>query len=183
MLNGKLVYLRPLEEEDKDIIFNWQSSERLRRMTGAVYPVSRKEHQRWFTSNLEEKTEKLFMIADLKTGERLGLIGTKNTDPIAKVTEFYYYIGDAKNHRHGFGSDAIYTLCAFYFNQLNFHKLYARVFEYNQASSRALEHLPDFHFILEATMKNHVFRDGRYWSVNFFSAFGSRDQKCIDQSV
>lgn len=175
MLSGDLTYLLPIEIEDKELIFRWKQSEELRRALGTIYPISSNEHEVWFAKKLVDTVNRMYMIVEKKTNIKVGAIGTNSFDINSRVAEIYYFIGEADNQGRGLGLDAIETFCSFLIKQLHFHKLFARVYEYNDRSARVLEKVSVCEFRCEARLKSHFYRDGKYWDVLIFSAFASYD--------
>jgi len=60
---------------------------------------------------------------------------------------------------HGYGTDALSVLVDFCFNEMNLHKVYLYVFSYNE---RAIHTYEKIGFKVDATLRDNIFKDGKY---------------------
>lgn len=95
-------------------------------------------------------------------GKHIGNMGLVGIDWVARNAEVVVYIGEGEFRGKGYGSEAIAALAEFVFQSLNLHKLYARVFSYNERAMKSFERCG---FRSEGILREHVFRDGRYHEV------------------
>ena len=73
-----------------------------------------------------------------------------------------FMIGDKKYLGKGYGLEALYLSARYAFLHLNLHRLYMKVFAWNK-KSRAMHE--SFGFKEEGTLRQHVFRNGKYHDV------------------
>ncbi|MEG1350430.1 MAG: GNAT family protein, partial [Hafnia sp.] len=66
----------------------------------------------------------------------------------------------------GYATEAVKQLVAIAFNQLDIHRVYAKIFEYNVASMRVLEKIG---FEKEAIIKLSVIKEGRICNEYIYS--------------
>jgi RimJ/RimL family protein N-acetyltransferase len=71
-------------------------------------------------------------------------------------------IGDPKDRRQGFGTEALRMLLRFAFDELNLHRLTALIPEYNAV---ALHVFTKAGFVEEVRRRQSVNRDGRRWDL------------------
>ena len=166
MINGNKVFLRPLINEDKDKIYNWMEDTNLRRHIGTHYLVTPLGHEAWFNERASDTQSKTLVIVARDGMVAVGIAGVKNIDSVARTFEIYFYIGDPAQRCKGYGADAVSTLTDFYFKELNYRKAYAYVFDFNTSSYDLLLRLG---YKEEATLGDHVFRDGKYHNVYIMS--------------
>jgi len=159
LIIGNKVILRALRRSDFGKILEWVNDPEIRYLTGTIYPISEIEHEKWIENKINEKTDKMFAIDDLKNKKFIGLIGSKNTDFVNRNTELYIYIGDKEYWGKGYGTDAIATFVKFCFDELNLHRVYLYVFAYNERAIRAYEKVG---FVTEGILKESVYKNGKY---------------------
>ncbi|MCX5800452.1 MAG: GNAT family protein [Candidatus Eisenbacteria bacterium] len=160
-MKANRVSLRALGAEDLERTLQWVNDPEVTRFTGTVFPVSGSEHQFWYQELLKDHTRRMFAIMT-SDGKHIGNIGVKNIDWVARNAEVLVYIGEADFRGKGYGTEAIAALSDFAFRRLNLHKLYARVFSYNERAAKSFEQCG---FQGEGLLREHVFRDGRYHEV------------------
>ena len=71
-------------------------------------------------------------------------------------------IGDKAMHGKGYGTDAVSLLCKLGFEEMNLHKIKVEVMAFNLAAIRCYEKCG---FIKEGTLRDEVFREGKYHDV------------------
>lgn len=162
MIPGNDVFISALNIADKSIILKWVNNPELKSKIGTIYPISDIEHEKWFSSRFGNSNEKIFGIISKKDGCLIGIIGLKNIDFINRHAELYIYIGDNQYLSKGLGTDAIQTLVDFSFDQLNLHKVYLNVFDYNEKAIKVYERVG---FAVEGVLKDALYRDGQYHDV------------------
>ena len=160
-MKPRRVSLRAFGSEDLDRTLEWVNDPEVTRFTGTVFPISSAEHQLWYQELLKDRTRKMFAIVS-SDGKHIGNIGLKAIDWISRNAEVQVYIGEAEFRGKGYGTEAIEAVVEFAFERLNLHRIYARVFSYNE---RAMKSFEQCGFQNEGLMREHVFRDGRYHGV------------------
>ena len=83
----------------------------------------------------------------------------KNVDFINRNAEIYIYIGDKQYWGNGYGSESVGKLVEFCFNELNMHRVYLQVFEYNE---RAIASYRKIGFETEGMMRESLYKNGKY---------------------
>lgn len=95
-----------------------------------------------------------------KNGTYVGNIGLHPQEDIyQKSAEIGYFIGEPF-WGQGIGSEAVKLMVAYGFEQLNFHRIFAGVFSYNEGSKRILEKAG---FSFEGSAKDAVFKNGVFY--------------------
>ncbi|MFA5776454.1 MAG: GNAT family protein [Patescibacteria group bacterium] len=100
-----------------------------------------------------------FGIHDKGSGKLIGDIGISCVDPKNKHAEIGLSIGDKSLWGKGYGTDAVKAVLAFCFEKLNLNKVYLDVWEENQ---RAIKCYLRCGFRNDGTLRQHVWKDGRY---------------------
>ena len=68
-------------------------------------------------------------------------------------------IGEKEYWSQGYGTDAIKTLLRYCFDELNYHKVYLRVYDFNTRGIRCYEKCG---FRIEGRLRQHMFRHGAW---------------------
>jgi len=125
---------------------------------------SEEQQQEWYKRITESNNEKWFIIYDSSS-----VIGACCLDVnwVFRNAEFTIYLRENEVGK-GFGSLALKELLSYGFNQVNLHKIWGKVFDYNKGAIALYEKLG---FVKEADLKDHVFKDGKYRSVYIYSKF------------
>ncbi len=158
-IKGKNITLRQWKETDaKDltkIANNKNISDCLR--DAMPYPYTIADAKNWllFAINENEKYKHLFAITI--NNILVGSIGFFAKDDIYKLNaEIGYFISE-EYWGKGIASEAINLVCNHVFNQYPIIRIYAEIFEKNTASGKVLVKNG---FVLEATMKNNIIKNG-----------------------
>jgi len=163
-MKDKRVSLRALGVEDLDRTLAWVNDVEVTRYTGTLFPISASEHKLWYEELLRDRSRRMFAVVT-SDGKHIGNVGLRGIDWVARNAEVVVYIGDGEFRGKGYGTEAVSALAEFVFENLNLHKLYARVFSYNERAMKSFERSG---FRSEGTLREHVFRDGRYYDVIMF---------------
>lgn len=158
MIIGEKINIRALNRIDRDILLKWVNDPELKNFSGTIYPVTDVEHEKWFETKLIEPLNKIYAI-ETKEKNIIGIIGNKNFDYINSNTEIYISIGEKEFWNYGFGTEAVSLFISFCFNQLNLHKVYLYVFDYNQ---RAIKSYEKIGFSKEGVLKESLYKNGKY---------------------
>lgn len=76
------------------------------------------------------------------------------------------FIGDKNYWNKGYGTDAMRILIRFIFEQMNINKIKLNVYEFNPRAVRCYEKCG---FKKEGTLRQEIFRDGKYYDQYIMS--------------
>ena len=158
MIYGVKTQLRRIERTDIPTFVRWFSDPEVRKFLMLNRPISMAEEERWFESQLTDPSTELFAI-ETAEGVHIGNIGLHNIDWLHRRAELGIVIGEREFWSQGYGSDAIRTLLAFAFREMNLHRIRLRVFEDNTRAMKAYEKCG---FQREGCLRQAVYRQGRY---------------------
>jgi RimJ/RimL family protein N-acetyltransferase len=136
-MRGSLVTLRTVLAEDSDYYYQWINNKELVLLNSDFKPVSREEHDRWFTSLNDQQHLALFSIVTNQEQQLIGSCSLRNINSHHKNAELQIRIGDFDYHNRGYGSDAIKLLVQYGFSKLNLHRIYLYVFADNLKAIKA----------------------------------------------
>jgi RimJ/RimL family protein N-acetyltransferase len=153
-LQGKRIRLRPFEESDIAILHKWRND------TSTLHLWSVRRHTVSFDEFVAE------LKADFATDRHIQLMIERVTDNSVVGTIYSYnaqfvdghcwitvYIEPDKTGL-GFGAEAVALMLAYLFSYFGFHKIYADVYNYNEASASSMK---SGGFVKEGQFREHRF--------------------------
>lgn len=176
-LSDKNVTLRKLRISDADSIARHIHDKTVARWTINVpYPYQKKNALKFIRERQNErKTRKsyTFGISLNPDDEIIGGIDLFDVDWDDKKAEMGYWIGKIYR-RQGLMTEAINLMLEFAFNDLKLHKIYARVFDGNVPSMKALKRNG---FKLEGHLRGEIFKNRRWIDELYFGLLKSEYRK------
>lgn len=162
MIEGQLVYLRPVTKDQLDNLREWLGDPSLMRSIAAHgLPAANVELEKWYME--------LFSLVNVRTLAILthdhvliGVVALGNISEHSRSAQLFIAIGDRSYWGRGFGPDAIKTLVRYAFLDMNLQCIWAQIPEFNQRALRAFEKCG---FEREGLLRNRFFSQGRYWGV------------------
>lgn len=161
-LIGERIYLRPLEREDAAIFVPWVNDQEITRNLVLYRPMNRDGEEEFIARASKDHGGMVFGIA-LKKGDRLiGNTGFHALHTKDRHAGFGILIGEKSEWDRGYGTEATRLMIRYGFGTLNLNRIWLHVYEYNERGRRAYENAG---FRVEGTLRQHSYRDGRYWDV------------------
>lgn len=159
-LEGEEVELRTVEEEDIEFLRDSVNLPVIRRNILSVRKPENRDSSEDFFENVVCSDDTVhFLIC--KDGERAGIISVEDKGSVEKLGQLGLWI-HPDYHNQGLGTESTELLIDHAFEQLDYHKLYARVHENNEASQSLWEKLE---FEEEGRLKEHCYVEGEYLDV------------------
>lgn len=164
MFTGKLVRLREYRESDLEKALEYvnQAEVSINLYPTVPFPFTLEDERKWLASQSARSQDYNFAIEDLTTGTYIGGCGLKGTDWKNRNTEIGIMIGNEDFRNRGYGTDALEVLIRLIFSEMNLYKIKLDVFSFNK---RAIHCYEKCGFHIEATLKDELFRDGRYHDI------------------
>jgi RimJ/RimL family protein N-acetyltransferase len=164
-VEGERVVLREFRQEDVPVIHGWVNDRAIvHYLAWAVFPQTQRETERFVEAQMTDADpqNRAFVIALRKSEECIGTIGCHNIDWRSRSAELGVVIGRREYVGKGFGTEATRLLLGFCFDELNLHRVFLRVFDFNQ---RAIRSYLKCGFREEGRLRQAFFRDGRYHDI------------------
>ena len=162
MLEGQLVRLRALDATDLERAYKWINDREVTRYVVARYPMSREDERRWLgegpTNGLAAGVR--LAIEARKDGVHIGNLDLHQVRPEDRKAGLGIMIGEKEYWSNGYGTDAIITLLRFAFGEMNLHRVWLHVFEFND---RGIACYRKCGFQEEGRLREHYYAEGRYW--------------------
>ena len=174
---GERLRLRRVEREDVKKFHEWVNDPVVTEGLALLYPMSMEDDEDWFQRSRQRDIWERPYAIDLRDGEAWRLIGNCtffDLEPEARSAEVGIMIGDKSVWNQGLGTEAMGLLLRIAFETMNLNRVFLRVYAYNQRAVRAYEKAG---FILEGTMRQAVYKHGKFGDVNFMSVLRSDWEK------
>jgi len=140
-LQGKQLYLRALEPEDLEFVYNIENDTELWELSDTQTPYSRfliKQYLENAQQDIFEAKQLRLAICDLND-YTIGLIDVFDFDIKNKRAGIGILIQDKANRNLGYGKEALELLVNYCFQTLHLHQVYANISETNSASLSLFE--------------------------------------------
>lgn len=156
---GALVFLRPMEPEDVEVVHAWEQDGEFRRLMGDP-PRSLASRRRRFDELLSQQGGDLFsfVICRIDDGEPVGRTDLFNVDRLNGVAAFGIGIGEPGHWGKGFGTDAVNALMDFAFGELRLERVRLSTDAENARAQRAYAKAG---FVVEARRRHAWVENGR----------------------
>lgn len=162
-LEGENTDLRTIEKEDLEFLRNGVNHPNVRKFMGNREPQNLEKQEEFFEEVICSDDVHL-MICD-KNGENKGIISlTQEGDRAENLGEIGIWI-HPNFHGYGHGTEASELIVEYAFEQLNYHKVYARAYQGNRPSQKVWERLK---FKEEGILRDHTYTDGEYKDVIYY---------------
>jgi RimJ/RimL family protein N-acetyltransferase len=164
MLQGERVRLRPIERDDLPNYVVWINDPDVLAYFGTYLPMNLAQETAWFESMLNDPNVLNFAIE--YEGRHVGGAGFNGIRWRHQSAEVGLFIGEKALWGRGLGQDTLRTLLDYGFNQLNFHRIYLRVFAEHARAVRSYEALG---FVHEGRLRQAEWRHGRWQDILIMS--------------
>ncbi len=135
-LEGEHIYLRALEPEDLDFLYELENNTAIWEISGTTTPYA-KHVLKFYLENAHKdiyEVKQLRLSICNKDKQVIGLIDLFDFDPKNRRAGVGIIVLKDKNRNKGIGAEALSLLCNYAFNSLDLRQLYANVMLDNAAS-------------------------------------------------
>lgn len=159
---GNNIVLRQLTTGDEEDISRHANNANIANLTANIpYPYTVEDASAWISkckAGLQTGSQYTFGMELNK--EVIGAVGLK-VNTRNNHAEVGYWVGETYWNR-GFCTSALQAIIEYGFSYLNLHKIIGTHLPHNEASGRVMRKCG---FILEATFKEHVYKQGKYYDL------------------
>ncbi|AIW41940.1 GNAT family protein [Paenibacillus sp. FSL M7-0802] len=173
MLKGDKVALRAIERVDLAQLLEWRNNAELRQYFREYRELNQYNQEKWFeTKVVNDINTIMFAIEDYKVQKLLGACGICYIDWINRNADFSIYIGfqDLYIDKH-YALDAAKMLINYAFSELNLHRLWCEIYEFDFKKKEMLERVG---FQLDGRHRQTHWSHGK-WSDSLFYSLLSSD--------
>jgi RimJ/RimL family protein N-acetyltransferase len=160
MIDGRMVSLRPVEEEDLELLAQLANSPEVRGMVvGWDWPVSASGQRDWLASVAKNPKNMRLTVLDKQSKSPIGLTGLWDVDwrSGSALTAIKLMPGVSPK---GAGSDAIMLVGAWAFYEVGLRRLHSTVLDFNGPSIGA--YVRNCGWVIEGRERESVFRRGEW---------------------
>lgn len=163
-LTGNSVFVRSLQSDDfGSVMQKWINDREVTQfLWRGTFPANLQELQAEFQSLSGSRTDVQLAIVDQNSNTYIGVVGLHGINWVARHAEFRILIGEKKFWGKGLGTEANQLAVAYAFEILNLNKVWLGV---NLTNQRAHQSYLKAGFKSEGTLRQEVFRNGRYHDV------------------
>lgn len=173
ILENKSIFLRAVEPEDIDIIYNWENNSELWHLSNAFSPFSKyliKKYVESTKNDLFEEQQLRLVIEIKEKNTPIGLIDLFDFDFHNSRVGVGILINDKDYRKRGFASESLETLINYCFKFLKINQLYCNILTDNQESISLFK---KFGFTISGTKKSWVKTPEGYKDEYFLQLFNS----------
>ena len=141
-LKGEHIFLRALEPEDLDFIYEIENNQDIWEISNTITPYSKFLIKQYLENAHKDifEVKQLRLVISNKKNEPIGLIDIFDFDFHNKRAGIGILIKDSVHRNKGFGNEALKLLIDYCFAHLNLHQLYCNISEDNEASIKLFKH-------------------------------------------
>jgi RimJ/RimL family protein N-acetyltransferase len=162
MIEGKLVYLRPLEVADAQRYCEWLNDREVTRHLQARYQLSLLAEEAWLrergAQQMSYGSGGNFAV-ETKDGTHIGSVGFHYVNPENRKATLGIVIGDKRFWSKGYGTDIMRTMLRFGFEEMNLRRIDLSV---DADNARAIACYRKCGFVEEGRLREHRYARGAY---------------------
>ncbi len=163
---GKNVYLRPITEDDTELIITWRNSDAVRPYFIYQKPFTREGHEKWMETMIKSGLGYQFIVCRNEDDKPVGCTYLRDYDREHNKIEYGVFLGSEDVKGKGIGTEILGLTLEFAFGKLGVHKVFARAFADNAASVGSFL---KGGFEKEAYLKDEVCVNGEYRDIVFLA--------------
>ncbi|WP_082235284.1 GNAT family N-acetyltransferase [Halobacillus massiliensis] len=169
MFKTERIHLRKVMESDAETYYSWINNLEVMENTSPELDVYTLNETEQFIKNIAcSDKSKSYMIELNENSMPIGIVSLVNIDYKNRNAECIIDIGNQNYWGSGYGSEAMGLLLNYGFKELNLHKIYLRVFSFNERAINLYEKLG---FDKEGELKEHLFRNGEWHGITCLAIF------------
>lgn len=171
MIKGHKTYLRAIEEGDLKQLLEWRNKPQLRKFFREYRELSW-DQQIWWYENIVLKDDKVRMFSILDENKKLlGACGLCYINWVDRNADFSIYLGASDIYiDDDLAVDAAKSLIKYGFEELNLHRLWAEIYDFDKPKSKMFDTLG---FKLDGRHRETHWTDGKWCDSLFFSLLES----------
>jgi RimJ/RimL family protein N-acetyltransferase len=164
MIKGKKVGLRAVEKPDLQQLRDWRNLESFRKNFREVRELNMLSQEKWYEKLNLSTNDFMFTIVDLSTNEVIGACGLLYINWIIRSADFSFYIGKDELYidEQGYAEESAKLLIEYGFNQLNLHKIWMELYEFDKLKINFFK--DKFLFKVDGILRDNCFENGKYWN-------------------
>ena len=168
MIYGSKIGLRAIEKNDLNYLRDWRNNPDFRKYFREWKEISEIEQYNWFDYVTKNKTESImFSIIDLKEKQLIGCCGFTYLNWTIRSAELSIYIGFNDLYIDKvLALDACKVLFNYGFFELNFNKIWAEIYEFDD---KKIDLFDSLSMKLDGKLRQNCFYNGTFYDSLCYS--------------
>ena len=158
------IELKKLKREYIELVREWRNSPNVNKFMYSDHEITSSEHETWFNRIHNDASKIYWLILIDKTP--IGVVNLYDIDHHHKRCGIAHYIASKEMRGKGIGTIIEHNLYAFVFDKLKLNKITFEVLDFNTAAIKLHENCGSK---LEARLRQHIFKNNRYYDVLLFT--------------
>lgn len=138
-LEEKRIYLSPINSEDAEKYVYWMNDRNVTDNLGNTIIITTLEGEKEWLNNAGKNGDVNFAIVKKENDELIGNCSLMKIDRINRKCTLGIFIGDEKNRKKGYGTEALTLLLKYSFDFQNMHSVDLKVFSFNESAIKCYE--------------------------------------------
>ena len=156
--HGGPVYLRPLEEADRERTHRWHNDRALYATLGGSFRlVSNDREEEWIRARAADASGVAAAICLASSDAHVGNVYLRGIDWIARRAEVHLFLADPAHRGQGYGTHAVRLIVEHAFRDLGLQRVHLEVLASNAVARRLYASCG---FVEEGCLRGHAFKDG-----------------------
>lgn len=161
MIVGSHMYLRALEPDDIEILYTWENTMKLWKVSRSHKPISKHhlvEYIKHAHRDIQEVGQLRLMIVDKATRQRMGMVDLFDYSAIDRKAGIGILIHEAYREK-GIATEALTLIENYAKTYLNLNQLYCHIHADNIASKTLFQHRE---FMQVGVLRDWIFSEGAF---------------------
>src|SRR6478609_6878015 len=156
-----MIYLREINKTDISTLNKWRNDKEIIDTLGSVFRYINEETDlNWFENYMRTRTNNVRLAICTQGNDALvGVVNLTNIDWQNRNAEFSIMIGEKTSQGKGYGTEATTMMIKHCFENLNLHRLYLHVLDYN---TKAIDMYKKVGFKEEGKLKQCIYKNNKY---------------------
>jgi UDP-4-amino-4,6-dideoxy-N-acetyl-beta-L-altrosamine N-acetyltransferase len=156
-------FLMAVEETDLELIWKWINLPGVHDFIQPRTFLTRDDVRQKFLKKPSEPAELHYMIYSRPGEKPIGVVSLKNIHMLNRRGELSLFVGEEQDRHRGYGRSATQKVLQVAFQQLNLHKVFLEVYDFN---TNAIDLYRKLGFKSEGVLRSHSFKNGQYHDLH-----------------
>ena len=160
-LKGERIYLRAIEPNDLDFLYQLENDTGIWEISGTIAPYAKHILELYLENaykDIYEAKQLRLCICNIEDNV-IGLVDLFDFDPANRKVGLGIIVSEKKKRNKGIGAEALDLVCSYAFSALHVHQIYANVLDDNEASKHLFKKLG---FDAVGIKKDWIFTNGNF---------------------
>ncbi len=172
VLSGQKVILRPITDDDTDLIVRWRNEPSVYEYFIFRQPFTAEMHRGWLKNRVATGQVVQYIIVLKDTQQPVGSVYFRDIDTRHESAEYGIFIGEDSARNKGVGTETARLFTDFGLGALGLHRIFLKVLDGNDIARRSYEKVG---FKTEGMFRDMVKLDGRFRNVIFMAKIKETD--------